>query len=70
MNPVITGWSHLPFGKFENFDIEEMIARVSVRALQHAAVDPRQIDSVHIGTFNAGFYLPGLPLCTDSQCYS
>lgn len=80
MNPVIIGWNHLPFGKFETFDVEEVMARVSGAALLHAGIEPEQIDSIHVGTFNAGFVyqdfpsalvfnaLPGLRFASTVRC--
>ncbi|KTT13240.1 acetyl-CoA acetyltransferase [Pseudomonas oryzihabitans] len=80
MNPVIIGWNHLPFGKFETFDVEEVLARVSSAALSHAGIEPEQIDSIHVGTFNAGFVyqdfpsalvfnaLPGLRFASTVRC--
>ncbi|KTT31082.1 acetyl-CoA acetyltransferase [Pseudomonas oryzihabitans] len=80
MNPVIIGWNHLPFGKFETFDVEEVMARVSSAALSHAGIEPEQIDSIHVGTFNAGFVyqdfpsalvfnaLPGLRFASTVRC--
>lgn len=80
MNPVIIGWNHLPFGKFETFDVEEVMARVSSAALLHAGIEPEQIDSIHVGTFNAGFVyqdfpstlvfnaLPGLRFAATVRC--
>lgn len=61
MNPSIIGWSHLPFGKFEALGIEEMIATSARAAIDHAGVDAAQIDSVHLGTFNAGFVYQDFP---------
>ncbi|MDS0859641.1 acetyl-CoA acetyltransferase [Burkholderia pseudomultivorans] len=61
MNPLIIGWSHLPFGKLDALDPEEMIAVSSKAALDHAGVPAEAIDSVHIGTFNAGFVYQDFP---------
>lgn len=61
MNPVIIGWNHLPFGKYDTFDVEEVMARVSTAALLHAGIAPEQIDSIHVGTFNAGFVYQDFP---------
>ncbi|CAM2162013.1 Acetyl-CoA acetyltransferase [Paraburkholderia sacchari] len=61
MQPSIIGWSHLPFGKLDALEPEEMIATSAKAALQHAGVAPEAIDSVHVGTFNAGFVYQDFP---------
>ncbi|WP_250502090.1 acetyl-CoA acetyltransferase [Caballeronia sp. AZ7_KS35] len=61
MEPSIIGWSHLQFGKLDALEPEEMIADVAAKALAHAGVDASQVDSVHIGTFNAGFVYQDFP---------
>ena len=59
--PVITGWYHSPFGKFDHLDPELMMAEAAVGALAHADIAPQQIDSIHIGHFNAGFVYQDFP---------
>ncbi len=61
MQPSIIGWSHLPFGKLDALEPEEMISRVAVEALQHAGIDAKAVDSVHVGTFNGGFVYQDFP---------
>ncbi|WP_226504345.1 acetyl-CoA acetyltransferase [Pseudomonas sp. MWU16-30317] len=60
-SPVITGWYHSPFGKFDQLDPEQMMADAAIAALQHAGLDAEQIDSVHVGHFNAGFLYQDFP---------
>ncbi|MDX9664420.1 acetyl-CoA acetyltransferase [Pseudomonas sp. P5_152] len=60
-SPVITGWYHSPFGKFDQLDPEMMMAEAAVGALAHADIAPQQIDSIHIGHFNAGFVYQDFP---------
>ena len=60
-SPVITGWYHSPFGKFYHLDPELMMAEAAVGALAHADIAPQQIDSIHIGHFNAGFVYQDFP---------
>src|SRR5699024_2285578 len=50
----IVGWAHTRFGKREQDDIESLIVNVSGAALQHAGISGDDIDSVHVGVFNAG----------------
>lgn len=51
---VIVGWAHTPFGKLDDLDIESLIARVSGAALQHAQVEPEEVDAVTVGVYNNG----------------
>jgi acetyl-CoA C-acetyltransferase len=60
-SPVITGWYHSQFGKFDALDPEQMIAEAGIGAIEHAGLDPEQIDSVHVGHFNAGFLYQDFP---------
>ncbi|WP_174246452.1 acetyl-CoA acetyltransferase [Burkholderia sp. L27(2015)] len=59
--PCITGWSHTKFGKLDNIEPEELIGQVARAALEHAGVDPCEIDSVHVGMFNGGFVYQDFP---------
>lgn len=61
MKPSIIGWNHLPFGKLDALEPEEMIAKTAKAALEHAGVAPESIDSIHVGTFNAGFVYQDFP---------
>lgn len=60
-SPVISGWYHSPFGKFEDLDPEMMMAEAALGALTHADISSSQIDSVHVGHFNAGFLYQDFP---------
>jgi acetyl-CoA C-acetyltransferase len=60
-SPVITGWYHSQFGKFDQLDPEQMIASAGEGAIAHAGLDPEQIDSIHVGHFNAGFLYQDFP---------
>jgi acetyl-CoA C-acetyltransferase len=61
MQASIIGWSHLPFGKFDALEPEDMIAQSAQAALTHAGLDASVIDSVHVGTFNGGFVYQDFP---------
>lgn len=55
MNEYIIGWAHTPFGKHPDRTLESLIVEVARNALNHAAVDARDIDEIYLGHFNAGF---------------
>ena len=61
MTVCIVGWSHLPFGKREEPDVEGLIDGVVNEALGDAGVDAGDIDSVHVGLFNPGFQTQDFP---------
>lgn len=52
---LIIGWAHTPFGRLEDAGIEQLIARVSAHALDHAGVPAAAVDGIFAGVFNAGF---------------
>jgi acetyl-CoA C-acetyltransferase len=51
----IVGWAHSQFGKLDYPSTEELIAAVAMPALQHAGVDPQQVDGIFVGVLNQGF---------------
>lgn len=51
----ITGWGHTPFGKLDNCDLEQLIRDAVQPALDSAGLEPRDIDGIFVGHFNAGF---------------
>jgi len=61
----IIGWSHSPFGKLEDPDLESLIARTVPDALADAGIGAGDVDGVFLGTFNSGFtgqaFEAGLP---------
>ena len=57
----IIGWSHLPFGKHVDKDIEIMMVEAGAAALQHAGVAPADVDAIYVGHFNAGFSAQDFP---------
>lgn len=61
MTVCIVGWSHLPFGKREEPDVEALIGGVVNEALEDAGVEARDIDSIHVGLFNPGFHKQDFP---------
>lgn len=50
----IVGWSHLPFGKFDNLDLEALVGQATTAALQHAGIDAAQVDAVFVGNGGMG----------------
>jgi acetyl-CoA C-acetyltransferase len=55
MSACIVGWAHLPFGKREGETLEDMIVKVAADAIDHAGIEPEQVDEIVLGHFNAGF---------------
>jgi acetyl-CoA C-acetyltransferase len=51
----LTGWAHTEFGRREEPDVEALMARVSLAALEHASVEPGQVDAIYVGVVNGGF---------------
>ena len=55
MTACIVGWAHTPFGKLSDETVESLIVRVAVDALADAGIDPKDVDEIVLGHFNAGF---------------
>jgi acetyl-CoA C-acetyltransferase len=55
MTACIVGWSHTPFGRHENEDVESLITRAAQGALADAGIGAADIDEIFLGHFNAGF---------------
>ncbi len=55
MTACIVGWAHTPFGKLEGESVESLIVRVANAALADAGVEPKDVDEIVLGHFNAGF---------------
>lgn len=54
-NACIVGWGHTPFGKFDNLDLEQLVRDAVQPALASAGLEPKDIDGIFVGHFNAGF---------------
>jgi acetyl-CoA C-acetyltransferase len=54
-HPYIVGWGHTPFGKLDNVDLEQLIRDAALPAMVSAGLEPKDIDGIFIGHFNAGF---------------
>jgi acetyl-CoA C-acetyltransferase len=50
----IIGWSHLPFGKFDQLDLEGLIGQATTAALEHAGVEAGEVDAVFVGHAGMG----------------
>jgi acetyl-CoA C-acetyltransferase len=55
MTACIVGWAHTPFGKQDAETVESLIVRVATQALEHAGLEPGDVDEIVLGHFNAGF---------------
>lgn len=51
----ITGWAHTEFGRRDEPDVEALMSRVSLAALEHAGVEPDEVDAIYVGVVNGGF---------------
>jgi acetyl-CoA C-acetyltransferase len=61
MTACIVGWSHTPFGKHENADVESLIGEVATAAVADAGLEPDDIDEILLGTYNEDFSPQGFP---------
>jgi acetyl-CoA C-acetyltransferase len=55
MTACIVGWAHTTFGRLADETVESLITRVTRDALADAGVEPRDVDEIVLGHFNAGF---------------
>ena len=55
MTACIVGWSHLPFGKHEGEDVENMIVKVASEAVADAGFEPADVDAIYLGHFGGAF---------------
>jgi acetyl-CoA C-acetyltransferase len=61
MTACIVGWSHTPFGRHENEDVESLIVKVARAAVADAGLEPKDIDEIVVGHFNGGFNYQDFP---------
>jgi acetyl-CoA C-acetyltransferase len=57
----IVGWSHTPFGKLDEPDLESLLARVGRAAIEDAGIEPAEVDAGFVGVFGEGFTQQGFP---------
>ena len=55
MTACIVGWSHTPFGKHEDEDVESLIVKAAQGALADSGLEATDIDEIFVGHCNAGF---------------
>jgi len=55
MTAAIVGWAHTPFGKLSEESVESFVVRVTHEALADAGLEPKDVDEIVLGHFNAGF---------------
>ncbi len=55
MTACIVGWSHTPFGKHEDQDVESLIIRATTDAIADAGIAPEDIDEIVLGHYGGGF---------------
>ena len=61
MTACIVGWSHSPFGKHAEDDLESLIAQVATQAVEDAGLTPDDIDEIVVGNYNDAFSAQGFP---------
>ncbi|MDJ0609937.1 MAG: acetyl-CoA acetyltransferase [Kiloniellales bacterium] len=61
MTACIIGWSHTPFGKHQDQDVESLILQVAQSAVADAGLEAADIDELVLGTYNEGFSPQGFP---------
>ncbi len=61
MTACIIGWSHTPFGKHQDEDVESLILQVARSAVADAGLEAADIDELVLGTYNEGFSPQGFP---------
>ena len=76
MTACIVGWAHTAFGRLADETVETLITRVTRDALADAGIEPRDVDEIVLGHFNAGFsaqdftaslVLQASPICVSSR---
>ena len=55
MTACIVGFAHSRFGKLDAETVESLIVRVATDAMADAGIEPRDVDEIVLGHFNAGF---------------
>ncbi len=55
MTGCIVGWSHTPFGKHEQDDVESLIVRAATEAIADAGISAEDVDEIVLGHYGGGF---------------
>ena len=61
MTTCMVGWSHTPFGKLVDDDVESLIVRATRDALADANLQASDVDEIFVGQFNGGFASQDFP---------
>ncbi|MBF9030968.1 thiolase domain-containing protein [Rhodobacterales bacterium HKCCE3408] len=56
---LIVGWGHTRFGRRDDMGIESLIHAAAREAIDHAGIDPGEIDAVWLGNYNNGLVPDG-----------
>lgn len=59
MEPLIVGWGHTKFGRFDALNFEDLVASAAREALDDAGIPAEAIDAVWLGHFNSGMIADG-----------
>ena len=59
MEPLIVGWGHTSFGKFDTLSLEDLIQSAAREALTSAGIEAIDVDAVWLGHFNSGLVADG-----------
>lgn len=59
MEPLIVGWGHTRFGRFDSLSLEALIHEAASEALADAGIAAADIDAVWLGHFNSGLVPDG-----------
>lgn len=59
MDARIVGWGHTPFGRHPDKTIEDLIIDAAREAIEHAGIEPSEIDSIWLSNFNSGMVPDG-----------
>ncbi|MGI9437630.1 MAG: acetyl-CoA acetyltransferase [Geminicoccaceae bacterium] len=55
MTACIVGWSHTPFGKHVDEDVESLIVKAATEAVRDAGIGPDDVDEIVLGHYGGGF---------------
>ena len=55
MPTCITGFAHTAFTRWENDDVESLLAMVIGPALEDAGIAAHEVDEIYLSHFNGGF---------------
>jgi acetyl-CoA C-acetyltransferase len=55
MTACIVGWSHTPFGKHENEDVESLIVKAATAAIKDAGIEADDVDEIVLGHYGGSF---------------